>query len=220
MAKKKDMDGDGIPDKKDKDRDGDGIPNRRDKRPNKPGGKKDKKDPPDPSKNGGGGGGTAPGNGTKPPDNKDSNTTFFNIFSETPEIDESNADSMKELVDNLNKNLQSRAGELVARYSISEVDKLPKNFARSEKYNDEDRQIDFDDIVSEQGPDDIDTAIPKMLSPLDFAAKYKFGSSNVDGFKENVPNFLEAGTISWDLQLSIPDTIGVEDYIIEWAADE
>lgn len=217
MAKKKwgdrDLDKDGIPNKKDKDRDGDGIPNKKDKKPNKP--KKPKK-PKDPEKGkppGGGGGGSEP---EKP---KDPETTYYNIFAETPEIDESNVETIAELVTNIGKNLQSRASELVAKYSISEVDKLPKNFARSEKYNDEDRLVDFDDIVSYDGPEDDDTAIPSMIAELDFEATYKFGHATVDGFIENVPLFNEDGSVEWHLKLTIPDTIGIADYIVEIAED-
>ena len=200
---------------------------RKDKKDKKPGKKPNKKPPKDPDKK--------PPKKPKPPkdpnkgdgdknpskpDIKDTATTYYNIFAEMPEIDESNTEAIKEFADNLNKNLQSRSGELVARYSISEVDKLPKNYARAERYNDEDRPVDFDDIVSEQGPDDINTDIPEMVSPLDFDATYKIGSSALDGFRENVPNFIDSGSITWDLQLSIPDTIGVADYIVELAVDD
>lgn len=185
-----------------------------DKKPGKkPDKKPDKKPPKDPPK----------GDGDKKPptpDIKDSATTYFNMFAEMPEVDESNVEAIKEFADNLNKNLQSRSGELIARYSISEVDKLPKSYARFERYNDEDRVPEFDDIVSEQGPDDIDTDIPQMLPQSEFSADYIFGSSTVDGFKEDVPNFIDGGSITWDLQLSIPDTIGVSDYIIELAVDD
>lgn len=196
-------------------------PNKRDPKrdDNKKPGKKPEKKPPkkppkDPTK------GDPDPKEPKEPDIKDESTRYFNIFSEMPEIDESNAEAIKEFTDNLNKNLQSRSGELIARYSISEVDQLPRSFARSEKYNDEDRVPEFDDIVSEQGPDDINTDIPAMISSLDFQATYKFGSSTVDGFKEGVPNFIDGGSITWDLQLSIPDTIGVSDYIVELAVDD
>ena len=222
MAKKKwgdrDLDKDGIPNKKDKDRDGDGIPNKKDKKPNKPNKPKKPKDPDKGPPSGGGGG--------DPEKPKDPNTTYYNIFAETPEIDESNVESIAELVNNIGKNLQSRSKELIAKFTISEVDKLPKNFARGEKYNDEDRQIDFDDIISYDAPEDDDTDIPEMVSPADFEGTlpdteplYVFGHSTAEEFIENVPLFKEDGSVEWHIKLSLPDTIGIADYIVEIAED-
>lgn len=221
MAKKKwgdrDLDKDGIPNKKDKDRDGDGIPNKKDKKPNKP------NKPKDPNK------GKPPGSGggdNKPEKPREPNTTYYNIFAETPEIDESNTESIPELISNINRNLQKAAPELVARFTISEIDQVPKNFARYEKYNDEDRLPDFDDIVSYDGPEDDDTDIPDMVSPADFNGitpdidpAYVFGHATAEDFVEGIPLFKEDGSVEWHVKLTLPDTIGIADYIVEIAED-
>lgn len=210
--KDKDMDGDGINNKKDKDIDGDGIKNKKDKTPKGPkkpkdinDAKKPVKPPKDPPK--------------KPEEPKEPNTLEYDIFSETPEVDETNTDTVAELVDNLRRNLQSSARELVSKYSIKEVDQIPKNFARSEKYNDEDRLPEFDLTISEDVDEENDTLIPAMIPEVDFEALYKFGSVRDNVFVEDVPNFTEDGSVTWDIQLTIPDTIGIEDYIIEYVEE-
>lgn len=213
-----DLDGDGIPNKKDKDKDGDGIPNKRDPNPNKP------NRPRDPNRGGNGNGGGGDGNGGggngKGGGKRDPQTSYYNIFSETPDIDETGAESIAEFAENLRENLQSRSQELIARFSINEVDKLPKNYARAPKYNDEDRPLDFDSIIAFDTPENNQRRIPDMVDPLEFTNNYVFGHATVDDFIEGVPIFLEDGSVEWHLKLSITDTIGVSDYIIEIAGDD
>jgi hypothetical protein len=166
--------------------------------------------------------------GQKPKEPKDPNLEFrnpskYNILEEFPEVDQTNAEAIVEFVDNLRKNLQSRSKELIPRYTIKEVDQIPKDFARQAKYSDDDRVPDFDDIISEQGAEDDDSRLtPTMVSEQDFVEGvfYVFGSVKEEVFLENIPVYNEDGSVTWDVKLSIPDTIAVENYKVEYAREE
>lgn len=178
-------------------------------------------------RNPGNGGNPNPPTETKPvrdkkpkdPNLKWRNPVTYDMFEEFPEVDESNSEAVADFVDNLRRNLQSRYSELVPKFTIKEVDQIPKDYARSERYNDDDFVPDFDDIISEQISEEAgDRKSPRMVPEDDFTegTYYVFGSVIGEEFFEGIPVYREDGSITWDVKISIPDTIGVQDYSVQY----